>query len=86
MRRLSGLRRLCNAASSWLRRITRKCIVALPRCKDRDDQKFLELARDTVKPTWLVTADKALAETGTARQACTASSAYVTPEAALLAV
>jgi len=32
---------------------------ALPRCKDRDDQKFLELARDS-KAGWLVTADKAL--------------------------
>ena len=33
--------------------------VALPRCQDRDDQKFLELARDG-KADWLVTADKAL--------------------------
>lgn len=33
--------------------------IALPRCKDRDDQKFLELARDS-KADWLVTADKAL--------------------------
>ena len=33
--------------------------VPLPRCKDRDDQKFLELARDA-KAEWLVTADKAL--------------------------
>lgn len=32
---------------------------ALPRCKDRDDQKFLELARDG-RAQWLVTADKAL--------------------------
>lgn len=32
---------------------------ALPRCKDRDDQKFLELARDSAAD-WLVTADKAL--------------------------
>jgi putative PIN family toxin of toxin-antitoxin system len=31
----------------------------LPRCKDRDDQKFLELARDGAAH-WLVTADKAL--------------------------
>ncbi len=31
----------------------------LPRCKDRDDQKFLELARDGAAD-WLVTADKAL--------------------------
>ena len=34
-------------------------IVALPRCRDRDDQKFLELARDS-SADWLVTADKAL--------------------------
>jgi putative PIN family toxin of toxin-antitoxin system len=33
--------------------------VQLPRCKDRDDQKFLELARDS-GANWLVTADKAL--------------------------
>lgn len=31
----------------------------LPRCADRDDQKFLELARDS-SADWLVTADKAL--------------------------
>ncbi len=31
----------------------------LPRCADRDDQKFLELARDG-RAAWLVTADKAL--------------------------
>ena len=34
-------------------------IAALPRCSDRDDQKFLELARDSAAD-WLVTADKAL--------------------------
>ena len=33
--------------------------VGLPRCEDRDDQKFLELARDA-GADWLVTADKAL--------------------------
>lgn len=32
---------------------------ALPRCKDAEDQKFLELARDG-QAEWLVTADKAL--------------------------
>ncbi|OHC66711.1 MAG: putative toxin-antitoxin system toxin component, PIN family [Rhodocyclales bacterium GWA2_65_19] len=32
---------------------------ALPRCSDRDDQKFLELARDAAAD-WLITADKAL--------------------------
>ena len=33
--------------------------ISLPRCKDRDDQKFLELARDSAAD-WLVTGDKAL--------------------------
>ncbi len=33
--------------------------IALPRCKDRDDQKFLELARDG-GAHWLITADKLL--------------------------
>jgi putative PIN family toxin of toxin-antitoxin system len=32
---------------------------ALPRCKDEDDQKFLELARD-LQADWLVSSDKAL--------------------------
>ncbi len=31
----------------------------LPRCKDTDDQKFLELARD-IQADWLVSSDKAL--------------------------
>lgn len=34
-------------------------IASLPRCRDRDDQKFLELARDGAAD-WLVTGDKAL--------------------------
>lgn len=33
--------------------------VPLPKCQDKDDQKFLELARDA-GAGWLVTADKAL--------------------------
>lgn len=33
--------------------------VPLPKCQDKDDQKFLELARDG-QAAWLVTADKAL--------------------------
>ena len=33
--------------------------ISLPACKDRDDQKFLELARDG-NAHWLVTKDKAL--------------------------
>lgn len=39
--------------------LPRTAIVDLPRCSDRDDQKFLELARDS-SADWLVTADKAL--------------------------
>ena len=34
-------------------------VASLPRCADRDDQKFLVLARDSAAE-WLVTADKAL--------------------------
>jgi putative PIN family toxin of toxin-antitoxin system len=34
-----------------------KTEIALPKCKDKDDQKFLELARDG-QADWLVTADK----------------------------
>lgn len=34
-------------------------VAELPRCKDRDDQKFLELARDA-GADWLVTSDKLL--------------------------
>lgn len=33
--------------------------LALPQCKDKDDQKFLELARD-IDADWLVSADKAV--------------------------
>jgi putative PIN family toxin of toxin-antitoxin system len=33
--------------------------IDLPKCKDKDDQKFLELARDG-QADWLVTADKLL--------------------------
>ena len=33
--------------------------IVLPRCKDKDDQKFLELARDA-DADWLVTSDKDL--------------------------
>ena len=33
--------------------------VELPHCQERDDQKFLELARD-VGADWLIPADKAL--------------------------
>ena len=37
--------------------------VALPRCSDPDDQKFLELARDA-RADWLLTKDKALLRLG----------------------
>lgn len=33
--------------------------IVLPKCQDKDDQKFLELARDG-QAAWLVTADKLL--------------------------
>ena len=36
-------------------------IARLPRCPDLDDQKFLELARDS-QADWLITKDKALLE------------------------
>ena len=39
---------------------------ALPRCSDPDDQKFLELARDT-RADWLITRDKALLGLGKKR-------------------
>ena len=37
----------------------RAAVASLPHCRDRDDQKFLELARDGAAD-WLVTGDKAL--------------------------
>ena len=37
----------------------RAAVASLPHCRDRDDQKFLELARDSAAD-WLVTGDKAL--------------------------
>lgn len=53
----------------------------LPRCRDRDDQKFLEVARDG-DAHWLVTSDKALL-----RLACRRKLAglfrILTPDAAL---
>ncbi len=55
--------------------------VALPRCKDRDDQKFLELARDSAAD-WLVTADKALLRLAR-RDRLRGLFRILTPEAAL---
>ena len=37
--------------------------VALPRCSDPDDQKFMELARNA-RADWLITKDKALLKLG----------------------
>lgn len=53
----------------------------LPRCKDRDDQKFLELARDCAAD-WLVTADKALLRLAR-RDRLRGLFRILTPEAAL---
>lgn len=56
-------------------------IVSLPRCSDRDDQKFLELARDCAAD-WLVTADKALLRMAR-RERLRGLFRILTPEAAL---
>ena len=56
-------------------------IANLPRCKDRDDQKFLELARDSAAG-WLVTADKALLRLAR-RDRLRGLFRILTPEAAL---
>lgn len=53
----------------------------LPQCKDRDDQKFLELARDG-SASLLVTSDKALLKLAR-RQKLRGRFAILTPEAAL---
>jgi putative PIN family toxin of toxin-antitoxin system len=55
---------------------------ALPRCSDRDDQKFLELARDA-QAAWLVTADKALLKLAR-RDRLRRLFRILTPEAVLL--
>lgn len=59
------------------------CCVALPRCTDRDDQKFLEAARDHAAD-WLVTADKALLRLGR-HSRLKGMFRILTPAAALLA-
>ncbi len=53
----------------------------LPRCKDKDDQKFLEVARDG-GAAWLVTSDKALLKLAR-RQRLAGWFRILTPEAAL---
>jgi putative PIN family toxin of toxin-antitoxin system len=55
----------------------------LPRCQDRDDQKFLEAARDGAA-AWLVTADKALLKLARGRR-LDGLFRILTPEAALTA-
>jgi putative PIN family toxin of toxin-antitoxin system len=55
--------------------------IPLPRCKDRDDQKFLELARDA-GAAWLITSDRALL-TLARRQRLAHRFRIVTPDAAL---
>ena len=57
------------------------CSKPLPRCSDRDDQKFLELARNA-DAGWLVTADKALLRMAR-RDKLAGLFRIVTPEAAL---
>ncbi len=55
--------------------------IVLPRCQDRDDQKFLEAARDG-GAQWLVTADKALLKLAR-RDKLKGLFRILTPEAAL---
>ncbi len=55
--------------------------IALPHCKDRDDQKFLELTRDA-QADWLITADKALLKLAR-RDKLRGLFRILTPEAAL---
>lgn len=55
--------------------------IALPRCQDKDDQKFLEAARDGAAE-WLVTADKALLKLARRGRLCSLFR-ILTPEAAL---
>ena len=57
---------------------------SLPRCRDRDDQKFLELARDAAAD-WLVTSDKALLRLAR-RDSLRGMFRILTPEAALAEV
>jgi putative PIN family toxin of toxin-antitoxin system len=61
---------------------SRQAGAALPRCTDRDDQKFLELARDSTAD-WLVTADKALLRLAR-RNRLRGLFRILTPEAALV--
>jgi predicted nucleic acid-binding protein len=75
------------ALESYAARVTRLraavhgASASLPRCDDRDDQKFLELARDG-GAEWLVTADKALLRLAR-RDKLRGLFRILTPEAAL---
>jgi putative PIN family toxin of toxin-antitoxin system len=76
------------ALAAYEQRVTRipapaggTACVELPRCKDRDDQKFLELARDGAAD-WLVTADKALLKLAR-RERLRGLFRIMTPESAL---
>lgn len=74
----------CVSLSSREAAALRPPVISLPRCTDRDDQKFLEAARDN-SADWLLTSDKALLRL--ARRECLAGLFRVlTPEAALLAL
>ena len=55
--------------------------LALPQCRDPDDQKFLEVARDG-NADWLVTSDKALLKLARRRKLAHLF-AIITPERAL---
>ncbi len=69
---------------TYLARPVSETIAALPRCSDRDDQKFLELARDG-GADWLVTADKALLKLAR-RDRLRGLFRILTPEAALAGI
>jgi putative PIN family toxin of toxin-antitoxin system len=58
-----------------------KLPIGLPRCTDADDQKFLELARDT-GAMWLITSDRALLKLSR-RLKQSGMFMVITPEAAL---
>ena len=59
-----------------------KLLAALPRCTDADDQKFLELARDS-RAKWLITSDRALLKLNR-RLKQSGLFMVITPEAALI--
>lgn len=71
------------AQVKFMTEAARQPVVSLPHCKDRDDQKFLELARDSAAD-WLVTADKALLQLGR-RDRLRGLFRILTPELALTA-